>query len=134
LQEELPMLKRFAPFLISFALAACAGQPQLQPQPQPPQVALPPAPPPGEPPGIVGLEEGQLRAVFGQPSFIRKDGAVEMWRYDTPVCRAFFFLYPGAGDVLAVRHVETLPAGVEIAADTGCLDALLRNKSATPVS
>jgi hypothetical protein len=126
------MLKRSVSILILLALAACAAPQQIQP-PVPQQVALPPAPPPGEPAGIVGLEETQLRAAFGQPAFIRKDGRAEMWRYDSPGCRAFFFLYPAASNALAVRHVETLPRGADTAADNGCL-AALRNKPATPVS
>ena len=46
-----------------------------------------------------------------------------MWRYDGASCKAFFFLYP-AGNSLAVRHVETVPRGAEMAADAGCLNAL----------
>lgn len=97
-------------------LAAC-GTPKLEP------VSLPPAPPSGEPSGIAGLEAQALRAAFGPPSFVRKDGQIEIWRYDGTRCRAFFFLYPNGGSS-AVRHVETLPRGAEIAADTSCLDEL----------
>ncbi len=128
----MPMLKRSGVFLVPLALVACASPPQA-PLPVSQQVALPPAPPPGEPAGIVGLEETQLRAAFGQPAFIRKDGTAEMWRYDSPGCKAFFFLYPAVSNALAVRHVETLPRGADMAADTGCL-AALRNRPATPVS
>lgn len=125
------MLKRSAVYLVPLALAACAA-PQAQPPVQQ-QVVLPPAPPPGEPAGIVGLEEAQLRAAFGPPTFIRKDGVAQMWRYDSPGCKAFFFLYPTASKALAVRHVETLPHGTDMATDTSCL-AALRNKPAAPVS
>jgi hypothetical protein len=62
-----------------------------------------------------------LQAAFGKPAFVRKDGVTEMWRYDGAACRAFFFLY---GAPLAVRHVETLPHGVQSAADSACLTAL----------
>jgi hypothetical protein len=64
-----------------------------------------------------------LRELFGAPAFVRKDGVAEMWRYDGPGCKAFFFLYPFA-DALSVRHVETLPRGRDIAADETCLNAL----------
>jgi len=77
----------------------------------------------GEPPGIAGLASTQVRASFGEPSFVRKDGSAEIWRYDGQACRAFFFLYPN-GNEEVVRHVETLPRGTTIAADTTCLDAL----------
>lgn len=132
------MRKSVAVCLVLLALTACARQlPRLPPAPLPqqqqPQVALPPAPPPGEPVGIVGLEEDQLRAVFGEPAFIRKDGTAQMWRYDSPGCKAFFFLYPAYGMALAVRHVETVPRGGGMAADAGCL-AALRSRPATPAS
>jgi hypothetical protein len=64
-----------------------------------------------------------LRATYGEPAFVRQDNGAEIWRYDGPACRAFFFLYvQGAGQT--VRHVETLPRGDTIAADAGCLSAL----------
>ena len=97
-------------------LAACATQPRQG-------TTLPPAPPGGEPAGIAGLAPDQVRVAFGAPAFVRKDGQTEMWRYDNPRCRAFFFFYAqGTGEV--VRHVETLPRGATMAADAACLDAM----------
>ena len=103
-------------FMLVFAgLAACASQPS--------QTGLISPGPSGEPPGIAGLAAPEVKASFGEPSFVRKDGSAEIWRYDGQTCRAFFFLYPnGNGEV--VRHVETLPRGAVIAADASCLDAL----------
>jgi hypothetical protein len=97
------------------------------------RVALPAAPPVGEPSGIAGLETSQLRVAFGAPVFVRKDGTAEMWRYDGASCKAFFFLYP-EGSSLAVRHVETVPRGQEMAADANCLNALRARRQAAPVS
>jgi len=97
-------------------LAACATQPK--------QAIAPVAPvAPTEPPGIAGLPAQSVRATFGEPAFVRKDSGVEIWRYDGPSCRAFFFLYPD-GDDKTVRHVETLPRGITMPADSVCLDAL----------
>jgi len=119
------------PFLIAALCAfVCACT---TPQAPPPRVALPAAPPVGEPSGIAGLEASQLKVAFGAPVFVRKDGTSEMWRYDGASCKAFFFLYP-SGSSLAVRHVETLPRGQEMAADAGCLNALRARKQAAPVS
>ena len=111
---------------ISILLAGCAAQA--------PQVALPAAPHPGEPGNIAGLGEGQIRGAFGEPAFVRKDGKVEVWRYDGAACKGFFFFYPtDAG--MSVRHVETIPRGQEMAADTGCLNSLLvRKPPPAPVS
>lgn len=107
-------------------LCACSAVPKET------TIALPPAPPPGEPAGVAGMEAQSLRVAFGPPAFVRKDGASEMWRYDNPQCRAFFFLYPN-GASLAVRHVETVPRGHDIAADATCLDQL-RAHAGAPVS
>ena len=104
------------PFLLLLAgLSACASQPR--------QTDLSPTAPEGEPPGLAGLAAPEVKAAYGEPSFVRKDGSAEVWRYDGQTCRAFFFLYPREGTKV-VRHVETLPRGTAMAADTNCLDAL----------
>jgi hypothetical protein len=110
------MRGRIAVALLCAGLGACATQSSRT-------ALIPPSPPAGEPPGIAGLASVQVKATFGEPSFVRRDGLSEMWRYDGQTCRAFFFLYPSdSGKV--VRHVETLPRGTEMAADITCLDAL----------
>ena len=121
-------MPRYLPmaFLCAF-LAACASAPK-----ETPNVSLPPAPPPGEPADLAGMEASALRVAFGAPAFVRKDGPAEMWRYDGAGCKAFFFLYTN-GSPLAVRHVETVPRGSEMAADANCL-AQIRQHAASPVS
>lgn len=113
------MIRLAAPFLIVLLAAGCAtpGKPQVPHTPS----SIPSAPPRGEPPGYINLSTTALQAAFGRPAFVRKDGAIEMWRYDGANCRAFFFFY---GAPLAVRHVETLPSGARAAADPACLTAL----------
>lgn len=122
-----------------FLLAGCAllagcvtSRHPPPPTTKPQQGIVPAAPPAGEPADLSGLRSTQLREVFGAPNFVRKEGEMELWRYDTPGCKAFFFLYP-YGRSLLVRHVETLPRGVARAADQACLDSL-RPKSPQPVS
>jgi len=122
------MIRVVALSLCCLTLAACAtgggGE----------KVGLPSAPHPGEPNGIVGLSPATMRGNFGTPAFVRKDGAMEMWRYDGRSCRAFFFFYPETSG-LAVRHVETLPRGRgTAAADPDCLNALLAEYRGKPVS
>jgi hypothetical protein len=114
------------------ALAACAApKPSIAPAPpppsyQPPPVPIPPAPPRGEPDRFSNISPDRLRALLGAPAFVRKDGATEMWRYDAASCRAFFFIY-GSGAQQQVRHIETLPAGRDVAADPACLNALKKS-------
>jgi hypothetical protein len=112
------MIRYAAAFFLALLAAGCANQ-----GPRAPRTAatIPNAPPRGEPPAYINLSTAALQATLGRPAFVRKDGAIEMWRYDGAACRAFFFLY---GTPLAVRHVETLPRGVNAAADNGCLTAL----------
>jgi hypothetical protein len=109
-------------------LAACANRAAV-----PDRVALPAAPPPGEPPNAIGLSATALRAAFGTPAFVRKDGETEFWRYNGATCRAFFFLYK-QNSILTVGHVETLPHGAAIAADNNCLNALRLRPVPLPVS
>lgn len=114
-------------------LAGCATSRQpAPPAARPRQAIVPAAPPAGEPADLAGLKSTQLREVFGSPNFVRKEGEMELWRYDSRGCKAFFFLYP-YGQALLVRHVETLPRGSARAADQTCLDSL-RPKSPQPVS
>jgi hypothetical protein len=110
-------MNRTVPVLgLCVLLAACTT-------PQRHGTELPQAPPSGEPAGIAGLAPDQVRIAFGVPAFVRKDGQTEMWRYDNPRCRAFFFFY-AQGSSEVVRHVETLPRGATMAADVACLDAM----------
>jgi len=112
-------MKRFAMLLLlCTALAGCATK-----RIAPIQVRLPPAPPAGEPAGTTGMHEADLRATFGTPAFVRRDGTTQIWRFDGAGCKAFFFLYARDGQV-AVWHVETAPRGIGIAADETCLNAL----------
>jgi hypothetical protein len=112
------MIRRFAIVCLALLAAGCAAK---GPQPALPVTSIPAAPPRGEPGQYLNMPATALQAAFGKPAFVRKDGATEMWRYDGDACRAFFFLY---GAPLAVRHVETLPHGVQSAADSACLTAL----------
>jgi hypothetical protein len=121
-----------AAIILCGLLAACAARRVQIVQPQASQSVLPRTQPTGEPADLAGLRPAQLQIVFGTPAIVRKDGGAEMWRYDGPGCKAFFFLYP-YGTSLLVRHVETLPRGREMAADQACLDSL-RPRAPGPVS
>ena len=122
-------MKRLAPVLFLCALlGACAAR-----GPAGPRTTLPPAPPPGEPAGTTGLHEAELKALYGDPAFARRDGNGQIWRFDGPSCKAYFFLYTRDGNT-AVWHVETAPRGQSIAADENCLSALRARAASRPVS
>lgn len=133
MSERQKMAARFRAVVACALLAGCAHQtPRSLPQAPVSRVTVPPAPPPGEPADIAGLHSTQLKEIFGTPAFVRKEGKIEIWRYDGARCKAFVFLYP-FGDTLLVRHVETLPRGHEMAADETCLNSFHPHQPA-PVS
>jgi hypothetical protein len=109
------MIRIAAVVCLGALLASCAAQQT---------VRLPSAPPAGEPAGYAGIDDAQLKVAMGNPAFTRKEGAgIEIWRYDSAACKAFFFLYP-QGSGLSVRHVETMPRPSDAAADVTCLNAM----------
>lgn len=112
------MMRQVSCLLLALAAAACAAKGPVTPRPS---ATIPPPPPRGEPAEYINLTSASLQTRFGKPAFVRKDGAVEMWRYDGAACRAFFFL---SGSPALVRHVETLPRTAQAGADLGCLNAL----------
>ncbi|HKD47128.1 MAG TPA: hypothetical protein VKB67_05545 [Rhizomicrobium sp.] len=116
------MKKRITALMV-LTLAGCTHPPRA---PSSPVVALPPAPPARERDVFTGLQTQQLRALAGAPVFTRKDGATEMWRYDTASCRAFFFF---TGTPAKVQYVETLPRGPDGGANQDCLNALRARRS-----
>ncbi len=125
-------MKRIAPAVALLGLLAACAAPGTGGGGAP-HVELPPAPPPGEPAGTTGLHEAELRVQFGAPAFVRHDGTAQIWRFDGPGCKAFFFLYSRDGNT-AVWHVETAPRGASIAADENCLSALRARMAPKPVS
>ena len=113
------MIRPLSMACLCLLLGACATRPP----PPVPAVPLPAPPPSGEPAALEGMSADNLRSAFGKPSFERDESGAELWRYDGPSCRAFFFLYPEGG-ALVVRHVETVPEATNSAADPACLAAL----------
>ena len=104
---------------LALFLAGCAAS-------APPPMAAPPPPAPApapvprvEPPNFTALSPEALRARLGAPAFSRKDGATDMWRYDSKSCRAFFFFTGNQ-----ITHVETMPEGPGNNADVACLNSL----------
>ncbi len=116
------MKRTFAHLALALIVASCAAPAQKAPAPVPgASPALPTRPRGPEPLAFSGMAAAKLRILAGTPAFSRKDGNVEMWRYDAGTCHAFFFL---TGSPAKVDHVETLPRGKTSAADPACLIAL----------
>ena len=109
-------MKRLLLLCTCLALTACAAPGR--------------GPGPTDTSGLVGISDAQVKASFGTPAFVRKDGTAQIWRYDSASCRAFFFLYAN-GDALSVHRVETLPHAVASSADPACLASLLPRPAKT---
>jgi hypothetical protein len=73
-------------------------------------------------PAPIPTEGAALRARFGEPNFIRREGESELWRYDSMRCSVFFFL-SRSGSELRLRYTDTLPRTM-MGPDPACIDAL----------
>ena len=105
------MTRKLASLALVLVLAACAHQ-AAPPPSNTPNVPIPRTPPRGEPDQFSGISVDRLQVLLGSPAFIRKDGATEMWRYDTAT--PSFCTAPEP--IAKVRHIETVPQGKGIAA------------------
>ncbi len=108
-----------------------AGQPVPGPMPEVPAPVVTPEAPPTTMPAPVPGEAATIRARFGAPDFIRREMNNELWRYDSERCAVFFFLQRD-GNILKLRYTETLPRGMDTAADPACVAAL--DQRMTPAS
>ncbi len=118
-------MRKFLGLASLLLLAGCAAKvqaPLAAPSPAPVRQAPAPRAPALTPPNFNGLAPDALRARLGTPAFSRKDGATEMWRYDSGACRAFFFFTANK-----VSHIETTPEGAGGAPDPGCLISLKKS-------
>ena len=95
--------------LMSLALAACAGgsaatDPSAGREQTGANASAAPAEtaalPPGGPPTLArlkGLSAAELRAGFGEPTLLRRDGPAQLWQYAGSGCVLHVFLYEDHG-------------------------------------
>jgi hypothetical protein len=86
-----------------------ATEPSAPPQPdaEPAPVALAALRAELDPRRLVGLNEGELARVLGEPRLRRKEPPAEVWQYASADCVLHLFLYAGRDRAgLRVRHVE----------------------------
>lgn len=91
-----------------------------------------------DPGRLLGLDPDALRALLGQPGFVRHDDPARMWRYRHADCVLDLFLYTEMAarqqsvPSFRVRHVEARTRDMATAPARGCLRALLVDRAATP--
>lgn len=117
--------------------------PSISPPPLPEPEPMPPAPTPTPTPTQVPppemfmpqplpMDAAALRMRLGNPDFVRREMDTELWRYDAQRCSVFFFMEQEGG-ILRLRYTETLPRGMEMAADPACISALEERMAAEPM-
>jgi hypothetical protein len=112
--------------------------PSISPPPLPePEVMMPAetvvtTPPEMFVPAPLPMDATALRMRLGNPNFVRREMGTELWRYDAPPCSVFFFMQQEGG-MLRLRYTETLPRGMNMAADPACISALEQRMAAAPM-
>lgn len=109
--EPAPVRNRAETPVETQPLAAPDPKPIAKPKPEPkPEIA---AATPGpvepviddDPRQFLGLDGHRVAALLGPASFVRRDGAAEVWQYREPACVLDVYLYREANG-LSVAHVD----------------------------
>ena len=79
---------------------------------------------------LLGLENHQVMALLGEPSFTRRDDPAQIWQYRDSTCILDVFLYrPVGGGAYRVTHVEVRGHGVIKVSDEDCFLRLLKPRN-----
>ena len=84
-----------------------------------------------EPGRLKGRSEADLRAIFGEPPMLRRDGPARVWQYAVEGCFLDLFLYEekeGSGVSVLVRHFEIRNRGEHSPSTRACLSAIVAAK------
>ncbi|MES2136301.1 MAG: hypothetical protein V4502_04475 [Pseudomonadota bacterium] len=95
-------MRRSIPLSLTLVLSACATRPQPTPSPTPPVVQ----PPAGEQGTLIGLTPQQLVARLGNPALQIREGTSVKLQFRNDRCVLDTYLYPAAGGLLRVSHVD----------------------------
>ena len=98
-----------------------------------------PGPVNDDPARLLGLDPSALRAMLGEPGFMRRDNPAQLWRYAGADCVLDLFLYRAApSGAFIVRHFEARAASQKPSAASvnprACLGALLRARQSASTS
>jgi hypothetical protein len=96
--------------------------------------AIPPQPVINDDPGqLLGLDRAGVTALLGEPSLVRRDDPAEIWQYVGSGCVFDVVLY-ARGQDYSVTYTEARDAAAALQAPRPCLNSLLRERQAAPVS
>jgi len=82
---------------------------------------------------LMGLDRGGVSALLGEPDLVRREEPAEIWQYVTAGCVFDVVLYD-AGSRYRVTYLEARDAAADRLAPRPCLNRLLRERQAAPVS
>ena len=102
--------------------------------PAPQLAVIPPQPAINDDPNqLMGLDRGGLAALLGSPDLVRREAPAEIWQYVTADCVFDVVLY-ARGQIYAVSYLEARDAAALPQPPRPCLNRLLRDRQAAPVS
>lgn len=110
---------------------AAAPAPQTAARPPQPVVTAPPIN--DNPNQLMGLDRDSLAALLGQPDLVRREKPAEIWQYVTTDCVFDVVLYD-SGPAYRVTYLEARNAAADRLEPRPCLNQVLRNRMAAPIS
>lgn len=83
-----------------------------------------------DPASLVGYDESSIEALFGPPSFTRRDPPAELWQYRNENCTLDLFLYEDSAGSFNVTHLEIRETDSSADATERCLRTIIGQKQA----
>ena len=117
-------MRRLSVLALALLVSACATRPVEQAAPAP--VPTPPAPRPVEQGRLIGKTAADLVGYFGNPALqVREGTSLKLqFRSESRGCVLDAYLYPSAGNVLRVTHVDTRSSNGADMDQAACILAL----------
>ncbi len=109
------------------------AQPAPQTAARPPQPVVTAPPINDNPNQLMGLDRDSLAALLGQPDLVRREKPAEIWQYVTADCVFDVVLYD-SGPAYRVTYLEARNAAADRLEPRPCLNQVLRNRMAAPIS
>lgn len=110
-----------------------AAQPAPQTAARPPQPVVTAPPINDNPNQLMGLDRDGLVTLLGQPNLVRREKPAEIWQYVTADCVFDVVLYD-RGPAYRVTYLEARNAAADRLEPRPCLNQVLRNRMAAPIS
>jgi len=88
-----------------------------------------------DPNRLIGLSRQEISGLLGEPGFVRRDRAAQMWRYIDDSCVLDLYLYAIAADspdvTARVRHYDVRSRNARPVTPQACVSALLSHAPST---